>query len=47
MPTAWIFGALMISMGLVILGILVLRKKRNENLAKADESEMQWEDAMT
>jgi hypothetical protein len=48
--TGWIFGAVMISQALVVVGILSLRKRRHENLAKADEGyEMRssHEDALT
>lgn len=48
--TGWIFGAVMISQAMVVVGILSLRKRRHENLAKADEGyEMRssHEDALT
>lgn len=47
--TGWIFGALMISQGLVVIAILSLRKTRHANLARADEEyEMKsHEDALT
>lgn len=47
--TGWIFGAVMISQALVVAGILSLRKRRHENLARADEGyEMKsQEDALT
>lgn len=41
--TGWIFGAVMISQALVVVGILSLRKKRHENLARADESYESYE----
>ncbi|POS75148.1 hypothetical protein DHEL01_v206463 [Diaporthe helianthi] len=48
--TGWIFGAVMVSQALVVAGILSLRKRRHEKLAKADEGyemRLSHEDSLT
>lgn len=51
MPTAWIFGAMMISIGVVLAALLLLRNRRRENLARAeaeaDADGTKWSDDTT
>lgn len=42
---AWVFGALFATWALIVIGILILRKRRNEELEDDEDDSMQDQDA--